>query len=587
MAQSARTAIARKLLQFTSCTESQLVGLLGTPKTGTPYQFRLPIHKLGSTAAEARTSTLWHDRLSKEFASDTFIAKAATQGPFLEFTVQPLTYLQRTLHQVYAQKERYGWSEYSGTGVEKPTVVIDYSSPNIAKPFHAGHLRSTIIGNFVKRVHEAMGYRVIGINYLGDWGKQYGLLAVGFEKYGDETALAKDPIHHLYEVYVKINADAAKDPNIDQQANDYFRRMEHGDEKALEQWRRFREMSIRSYTSIYKRLNIEFEQYSGESETEPYIAKVHQQLKQCDLITETDDGAWVVDLEQYKLGKPIVRRADGTSLYLTRDLASLTLRKEKYGFDKAVYVVGTEQSLYLQQVFKIYQLLQRDGHVPELHHVNFGRINGMSTRKGTVVFLQDILDTAQEKMEENMQEGGNQMKYDQLYDQGLDNGLVGQDAIHYIADKLGTSAVIVQDMVAKRIKNYQFSWDRMTKAQGYTGVYLQFTYARMCGIERYANTPIRPDCDLSLLKEKEAFELGLIISQFPDIVRGSYRTMDPCTLVQYLFKLSHAISQANHLLRVKDTDKHIAEPRMLLFWAAKTTLANGLRLIGIEPLERM
>lgn len=394
-------------------------------------------------------------------------------GQFLQFDVRPATYIKSTLGQVYSEKDLYG-SKTVKKEEEKETVIIDYSSPNIAKPFHAGHLRSTILGNFIKRIHDACGYKTIGINYLGDWGKQYGLLAVGFDFFGDEVELKKDPIHHLYQVYVKINIMAKEDPEIDKQANAYFKKMEQGDETALLQWKRFRELSIDCYKQIYKRLNIDFDYYSGESQTEPYIPQVCDLLHQYKLIETTEDGAWIVDLEKYKLGKPIIRRADGTSLYMTRDLASLILRRKLFNnFNKAVYVVGTEQQLYVKQLFKISELIhQQDPSWPtNLHHANFGRVMGMSTRKGTVVFLEDILDTAQEHMLDNIK-AGNQVKFEELEK---------ENRLDEVADKLGSSAVIIQDMVAKRVKNYEFSWDRMTVAKGYTGVYLQYTYARMCG----------------------------------------------------------------------------------------------------------
>lgn len=259
-----------------------------------------------------------------------------------------------------------------------------------------------------------------------------------------------------------------------------------GDSKALEQWRRFRNLSIASYANVYKRLGITFDRYSGESETEPYIQQVYDRLREHNLIQESPDGAWSVSLEKYGLGTAVVRRADGTSLYMTRDLASLMLRQELYGnkIDKAIYVVGSEQSLYLKQLFKIAELLYGDDAPKHLEHASFGRIEGMSTRKGTVVFLEDILDTAQEKMLGNMRQS-NQFKYQELLTEGVlddENRLLrGQDAVNYVADQLGISAVLVQDMIAKRVKNYEFSYDRMTASRGYTGVYLQFSYARMCG----------------------------------------------------------------------------------------------------------
>lgn len=294
-------------------------------------------------------------------------------------------------------------------------------------------------------------------------------MAVGYERYGNETALENDPIHHLYDVYVRINKDT--DPEIDALANAYFKRMEEGDPITLKQWRRFRDLSIASYADVYRRLGITFDRYSGESEAEPYIPRVYEELR--DRIVQQDDGAWIVD-------STVLRRADGTSLYMTRDLASVLLRRHDYAFDKAVYIIGNEQESYLRTLFGLTRHLQGCDHL-DMAHVGFGRIHGMSTRKGTVVFLQDILDTARQHMLENMQADKN--KYRELREEGIyvdGRHLAGQEAVAHVADRLGTSAVMVQDMVAKRGKNYTFAWDRMTAARGYTGVYLQFTHARMC-----------------------------------------------------------------------------------------------------------
>ncbi|KAI8641404.1 arginyl-tRNA synthetase [Parasitella parasitica] len=566
-----KSAIAKPLSKLMPLSQSHIIRALQAPKAQLQHQICLPVPKVlpqGQTNAAA-----FSQELAGKFEPNAYIEKATAVGSLLQFDVRPAEYIRSTLTQVFKEKDRYGHH----TRPEKQSVIIDFSSPNIAKPFHAGHLRSTILGNFIKRIHDANGYHTIGINYLGDWGKQYGLLAVGFDMFGNEEELRNDPIHHLYQVYVKINAMAKKVPEIDKRANDYFKNMEQGDERALLQWRQFRQLSIDSYKHIYKRLNINFDYFSGESETERYIPKVYEMLNSYGLIETTDDGASVVNLDEYALGKPIIQRADGTSLYMTRDIASILLRRQLFGdFDKAVYVVGTEQELYLKQLFKISELINR--HDPswptDLYHANFGRVLGMSTRKGTVVFLQEILDAAQERMLQNIKDG-NQYKMNDL------------DDLHNVADKLGASAVLVQDMVAKRVKNYQFSWERMTSAKGNTGVFLQYTHARLCSIERNSDVSFDLQTDVSLLKEKEAFELVLTISQLPDVTESACRTMDPCILVQYLFKLAHAASQANNILRVKGADTATAEARLLLFWAAKTTLANGLELLGIDPLSRM
>lgn len=393
---------------------------------------------------------------------------------------------------------------------------------------------------------------------------------MGFEKYGDESKLISDPIHHLYQVYVQINADAKQDVEIDRQANEYFKKMEEGDPTALEQWSRFRDMSIKSYASIYERLNVKFDVYSGESQVNPYIQQAQDLLRQKNLLTRTDDGAYAVDLEQYKLGKVVVQRADGTSLYVTRDLASVLMRKQVYPFQKAIYVVGSEQSNYFKQMFQISNLMV-DTKL-DLQHAGFGRIKGMSTRKGTVVFLQDILDTAKERILEYMNANAEKS---QIKD------------IDTIADQLGMSAILIQDMKSKRGKDYEFSWERMTDARGDTGVFLQYAHARACGIERKSGIEITPHVDFSILKEKEALDLIQSISTFPEVVENALQSLEPSTLVNYLFKLSHATSAASAFLRVKDMDADTSKARMLLFWSARATLRNGLHLLGIKPIKKM
>lgn len=329
-------------------------------------------------------------------------------------------------------------------------------------------------------------------------------------------------------------------------------------------------MSIKSYASIYQRLNVKFDVYSGESKVNPYISKAHQLLNDRHLLTKTEDGALAIDLEDYNLGKVVVKRADGTSLYITRDIASVLMRRELYQFQKAFYIVGGEQAEYFKQLFQISNMMLSPP--PNLEHIGFGRIKGMSTRKGTVVFLEDILDTAKEKIMEYMNQDEEKSK------------ITNKEAI---ADQLGISAILIQDMKSKRGKDYAFSWDRMTDTRGDTGVFLQYAHARVCGIERKAAVDISPDCDFSILKEKEAFDLAQSIAQFPDIVESAFSTLEPSTIVNYLFKLSHATSAASKHLRVNNMDLDISKARLLLFWSARITLRNGLYLLGIKPIKQM
>ena len=392
------------------------------------------------------------------------------------FRPQPLTntVIQRIL------KERATYGTNGNQGLRDPAdpskgskkVIIEFSSPNIAKPFHAGHLRSTIIGGFLANLHTIMGWNVIKMNYLGDWGKQYGLLANGYKYFGNEEALMKDPINHLFDVYVKVNqivaehdapikdlkeqikakkeknedvsaqeAELAKliEASEDEKARRYFKSMEEGDPAALELWHRFRDLSIQKYKETYARLNIDFDIYSGESQVKNESMKAAYETMEKTGVSEQSEGAVIVDFTKHgakKLGKAIIVRKDGTPLYLTRDIGAITERDEEHHFDKMIYVVAMQQDLHLAQLFKITELMGHKDLASRCQHINFGMVRGMSTRKGTVKFLDDILGDVRDKMHEVMKK--NTEKYEQVENPEL------------TADILGMSSVMVQDMSGKR-----------------------------------------------------------------------------------------------------------------------------------------
>lgn len=422
------------------------------------------------------------DALAKEiaekFPESPLVERPKAAGTFLEiyFKAQPLFNL--VVPKILKSGPAYGFNPHMGLkdpadpSSGKKRIIIEFSSPNIAKPFHAGHLRSTIIGGFLAHLYEAAGWDVVRINYLGDWGKQYGVLALGFEAFGDEAALAARPIGHLYDVYVKISAqqreqdeaikakqealksakesgsaDAAaleaeiaqlQAESIDEKARQYFKRMATGDAEAIGVWKRFRGLSIEKYKQTYGRLNIAFDDYSGESQVREESMDNASKVMEAAKISEISEGAAIIDLTKYakKLGKAIVRKRDGTSIYLTRDIGAITEREEKYHFDRMIYVVAAQQDLHFMQLFKIVELMGYKELAAKCEHINFGIVKGMSTRKGTAKFLDDILLDVRERMHEVMRT--NASKYEQV------------DDPEGTADTLGISAVMVQDMSAKR-----------------------------------------------------------------------------------------------------------------------------------------
>ncbi|KAL8949596.1 MAG: hypothetical protein Q9222_004311 [Ikaeria aurantiellina] len=553
----------------------------------------------------------------EKFPESELVEKPVVSGSFLQFFFKPQPLTKLIIPSILQKKASYGTNPRLGLRDEsdaskgRKRMIVEFSSPNIAKPFHAGHLRSTIIGGFLANLYDAAGWDVIRMNYLGDWGRQFGLLANAFEMYGSEEKLQKDPIGHLFDIYVEINKvskpeedelkekkeqlkqasssgrdasalqneiETLESASVNEKARQYFKRLEDGDETALATWKRFRDLSIERYKKTYSRLNIHYDHYSGESQVEmERMDRAAQQLERSG-VSEVSEGAVVVDLTKNlktkKLGKALVRKRDGSSLYLTRDIGEAVKRYELYHFDKMIYVVANQQDLHLAQLFKILELMGHQDVAERCQHINFGMVNGMSSRKGTVKFLDDILRDVGEKMHEVMQK--NQAKYEQV------------ENPEKTADTLGITAVMVQDMTGKRINNYDFSLERMTSFEGDTGPYLQYAHARLCSITRKAGLSADDlkSADLSLLQESHAVNLVRALSSWPDVVQNTLKTQEPVTVLSYLFKMTHMLSSSYDVLKVVGSEPETKKARMALYEAARQVLNNGMKLLGLSPVER-
>ncbi|RMZ69542.1 hypothetical protein GMOD_00006370 [Pyrenophora seminiperda CCB06] len=560
--------------------------------------------------------------LADAFPESPLVKKPIVTNTSIGFFFKPETLTSLVLPMVLKSKDNYGFNKNFGlknpldpsSGAKK--MIVEFSSPNIAKPFHAGHLRSTIIGGFLANLYERAGWDVVRMNYLGDWGKQYGVLAIGFDLYGNEEELVKNPIGHLYDIYVKVSnvqhqeaeemktlkAEAAKlkeegkdaseqenkikkieTEGIDEQARKYFKGMVDGEPKALGIWKRFRDLSIEKYKQTYARLNIHYDDYSGESQVKDESMDLAAKIMWEKGVCQDSEGAVIVDLTPHskKLGKAVVKKKDGTSLYLTRDIGAAIERVDKYHFDRMIYVVASQQDLHLAQLFKIEELMGRKDISEKCQHINFGMVLGMSTRKGTAKFLDDILRDVGDKMHEVMKT--NDAKYAQVKDP------------EQTADTLGISAVMVQDMKGKRINNYTFDMDRMTSFEGDTGPYLQYAHARLCSIYRkavdadpsLAELDLASAADLSLLQEDKAVELVRQLASWPDTFVNTLKTQEPTTVITYLFKMAHALSSSYDHLQVVGSEKKVMIARLALYVAARQVLYNGMRVLGLSPVERM
>lgn len=474
-----RTHISELLEPITGKPASQICERLSWTQTFDKGDLGLPTPSLRIQGRKPdELATEW----TEKFPDSPLVSKPVPAGPFVQFFFKPEPLTKLIIPSILKNKAAYGRNEKLGLRDEsnpskgRKRIIIEFSSPNIAKPFHAGHLRSTIIGGFLANLYEAAGWDVIRMNYLGDWGRQFGLLANAFATYGSEEKLERDPIGHLFDVYVEINkvskpeedeitekkeelkqvAEAGKDTtelekeistlqakSVNEKARQYFKRLEDGDPEARATWARFRDLSIERYKKTYARLNIHYDQYSGESQVEPWrMESAVKELEESG-VSEVSKGAVIVDLSKSKdkqtkkLGKALVKKTDGSSLYLTRDIGEAVKRHELYHFDKMIYVIASQQDLHVAQLFKILELMGHKEVAEKCQHVNFGMVLGMSTRRGTVKFLDDILRDVGDKMHEVMQR--NQSKYEQV-----------EDPVQ-TADTLGITAVMVQDMTGKRL----------------------------------------------------------------------------------------------------------------------------------------
>ncbi|KAJ5627336.1 Arginine--tRNA ligase cytoplasmic [Penicillium herquei] len=557
------------------------------------------------------------EELASKFPESDLVHPPTANGPHVQFFFKPLPLAKTVLGRVLTEKAAYGTN--GNLGLKDPKdpskgqkkIIIEFSSPNIAKPFHAGHLRSTIIGGFLANLYTVLGWDVIKMNYLGDWGKQYGLLANGFKYFGDEEALQKDPINHLFEVYVKVNrmvgdqdapikelkeqikakkeknedvsaeeAELAKlvDVSEDEKARRYFKSMEDGNPDALALWRRFRDLSIAKYKDTYARLNIDFDVYSGESQVKSEsMTNAYKTMEKAG-VAEESEGAVIADFTKHgakKLGKAIIVRKDGTPLYLTRDIGAITERDETYHFDKMIYVVAAQQDLHLAQLFKITELMGRKDLSDRCEHINFGMVHGMSTRKGTVKFLDDILRDVGDKMHEVMK--SNDVKYQQV-----------ENPVE-TADTLGITAVMVQDMTGKRINGYTFNLEAMTSFEGDTGPYLQYAHARLCSMGRKSGLDLDDlaSANFDLLHERHAVDLIRLLATWPDVLVNTAKTLEPVTVLAYLFRMTHMLSSSYDVLKVINSEPEVKKARMALYSAARQVLHNGMRVLGLNPVERM
>uniref|UniRef100_A0A7M4FF94 Probable arginine--tRNA ligase, mitochondrial n=1 Tax=Crocodylus porosus TaxID=8502 RepID=A0A7M4FF94_CROPO len=511
-------------------------------------------------------------KLAEKLNCDTIVSEISIGSGTVNFKINRELLAKTVLQHVFNDGSEYGIRSELFSALPKRKIVVEFSSPNIAKKFHIGHLRSTIIGNFIANLKEALGHQVTRINYLGDWGMQFGLLGAGFQQFGSEEKLKSTALQHLFEVYVQVNK-AAQDENVKKMAQDFFKKLEAREAQVLSLWQRFRNFSIEEYVHIYKRLGVHFDEYSGESFYHEKSQEVLKMLDKKGLLQKTGEGTGIVDLSEKRdlSSCSVVARSDGTSLYITRDLAAAIDRMNTYNFDTMIYVTDKSQSSHFQKLFQILKLMDYEW-AERCQHVPFGLVQGMKTRSGEVVFLEDVLDEARTRMLQNMASAKTTKE--------LENPLE-------TAEMVGLAALIIQDFKGHLLSDYQFSWDRVLQSRGDTGVFLQYTHARLHSLEQMCGNGQLANFNAACLQDPQALSILQHLLRYDEVLYKSSEDLQPKHIVSYLLTLSHLAGAAHETLHVKGSAPEIAQARLCLFQAARLVLANGMKLLGITPVLKM
>lgn len=539
--------------------------LIEIPPQDNMGDYSFPCFTLAKTMR--KNPALIAEDLAKEFDTEGF-EKVENLNAYLNFYVDRKVFEEEILKEILEKKEKYGSSD-KGAG---KNIVIDFSSVNIAKPFHIGHIRSTVIGDALRNIHDFLGYNTIASNYIGDYGTQFGTMIAAYKLWGDEEKLKENPIKELLALYVRYNNEAADDEKMMDDARSEFMNLENGEEEATRLWKHFKEISFNEFDRVYKMLDINFDNYNGESYHSEFIPDVLEELKEKNLLVESD-GAYIVDLSEFDLPPAIIIKSNGSSAYITRDIATAINRKKVYDFDKNLYVVATQQNLHFQQLFAILKLMGYDFY-DDCKHVPFGMVSlkdqTLSTRKGQVVFLEDVLNKAIDKTKEIMENR----------DSKIEN--VGE-----VAEIVGIGAVKFQELYNNRIKDYVFDWDEVLNFDGETGPYVQYTYARAKSVLRKADFKENTEISFDNITSDEEFALVKALGNFKDVVAKAAEKYELSLITRHLTEIAKNFNKFYNACQINVEDEKIKEERLALSYATSIVIKTGLGLLGIKTVEQM
>ena len=510
------------------------------------------------------------EKLEENKEIKDYIEKIEAVGGFLNFTLNKKLFIAELLNEFENEKEDFGKTNI-GQG---KTVLVEYSSPNIAKEFHIGHLKNTIIGHALYNVYKYLGYNTIGLNHLGDYGTQFAKLIEGYKRWKNEYDFSEEPIAKMADMYVRINRLCSEDESVLEECRETFKKLEEGDEFCIKLWQEFKDLSLVEFNKIYELLGVKFDSMNGEAFYSDKMQEVIDILNKNGKITESQ-GAKVVDLADAGIDTPcIIQKANGSSIYATRDLAAILYRARTYNFDKCLYVVGIEQSLHFKQIFEVAKYLDLDiKYINGLEHISYGMIRlpegKMSSRKGNFVTARDLLSETIDQVKEIMQ----------------DREIENKDKI---AEQIGIGAIVFNNLSENRVKDSVFVLDQALNFNGETGPYLQYICVRAKSVlEKAGYIPNLADVNVEILQDKESMQVINMISNFKAIIKSVAQRNEPSILARYLINLAQSFSVFYNNNRILEEEKEIQDSRLYLTYMVKTVLEKGLELLGIEVPEKM
>ncbi len=557
---------AQKCFEGCGLCCGDVAAMLETPPDKKLGDYALPCFRLSKTLRKA--PQMIAAALAEQVACEA-IDHVEVVGGYMNIFVSRSCMAEGIVKAVLANPGRWGSSQVG----EGKTVCLDYSSINIAKRFHIGHLSTTMIGHSLKRIYDFNGYTTVGINHLGDWGTQFGKMICAYKKWGNREAVEAGGVQAMVDLYVRFHAEAEKDPSLEDEGRAWFKKIEDGDPEAMEIFSWFKEVTLKDTQRVYDLLGVSFDSYNGEAFYNDKMGPVVEELREKGLLVESQ-GAQVVQLDDYGMPPALVLRSDGATLYITRDLAAAFYRHNTYHFDKCLYVVAYQQNLHFKQLFKILELM---GHpwYKGMEHVSFGMVSyegrALSTREGYVVYLEDLLNKAIEKAREIIEEKS--------------PNLPNKDEV---ARQVGVGAVVYFDLHNERIKDIDFRWERALSFEGETGPYVQYTHARCCSVLRKAQAYADVEPNYGVLCDDEALDVLMLLSRFPEVVRKAMDQNEPSLITRHTTSLAQAYNKYYFEHRImEENDPAGSAARVRLTDAVRDVIKTGLYLIGVEAPERM